>query len=306
MIIKKSYFPVYVLTAAFFLVAVPFTDKTNIILAADTPAATPITTPVISPAATPAITPAASPAPTPQKIKTSIEKFKYLGWWGDINYNKTGIYTEPTRNSKYLGNFTTINRVKILEEVKGEMVGTNDLWYKIDGGMHPGAYIYSNDVTPITEPAPPAAPKIPATVKEGDYWIDIDLTNKTLSLFSYDKPVFATYVSTGVYGSPTRPGTFKIVYKIEKTRMRGRPPITARTYDLPNVPYAMFYYGSYSLHGTYWHDKFGTRQSSGCTNMTQGDAKFIFNLVNPVIKPPAKLYTVATADNPGTTVYIHY
>jgi lipoprotein-anchoring transpeptidase ErfK/SrfK len=68
----------------------------------------------------------------------------------------------------------------------------------------------------------------------------------------------------------------------------------------------MFYKGSYSLHGTYWHDKFGTRQSSGCTNLTQGDAKFLFDRINPVIKPPAKFYTVATADNPGTTVYIHY
>lgn len=288
---KKQIF-IWISVSIFFIAVILGTNNTNAAPAAEIPIITPAMTPLL----------ASSPLP----IKSLDEKFKYLGWWGNINYDKTGIYSEPTRNSKYLGKFTTVNRVKILEEIKGEMVGTNDLWYKIDGGEHPGAYIFSHDVTPIAEPTPPDKPKIPTDVKEGEYWVDVDLTKKILTLFSFDKPVFATYVSTGLYSNPTWPGTYKIVYKIEKTRMRGQPPITARTYDLPNVPYAMFYRGSYSIHGTYWHDKFGTRQSSGCTNLTQGDAKFIFDRVNPIIKPPAKLYTVATADNPGTTIYNHY
>lgn len=234
------------------------------------------------------------------------ERFKYLGWWGDINYDKAGIYKKPTRESEYLGNFTSVNRVKILEEITGEMVGTNDLWYRIDGGMYPGAYVFSADVTPVDPPEPLAKPKIPASVKQGEYWIDVDLTKKILSLFLYDKPVFATYVATGVYTHPTLPGAYKIWYKLKKTIMKGRPPTAARVYDLPDVPYVMYYRGSFSLHGTYWHDKFGSRQSSGCTNLTQGDAKFIFERVNPIIESETAQYIFSTRDNPGTIIYNHY
>lgn len=245
-----------------------------------------------------------TPAPEPQKPPD--EKFKYLGWWGDIAYDKTGVFAEPDTKSKKLGAFTKINRVKVLEEVAGETIGSSNTWYKIDGGMYPGAYVFSADVTSIDEPAPPAIPKIPANIKEGDYWIDIDLNKKILSLFLYDKPIFATYVATGVSGHLTPSGVYRIWYKIEKTRMQGRPPTAARIYDLPNVPYAMFYRGSYSLHGTYWHDKFGTRQSSGCTNLTQGDAKFIFDRVSPLIAPATAKYAFSKPDNPGTIIYNHY
>lgn len=326
MTVKNIHLYICALVFAFIFTAVNGKNSSTVALADMSPAPTPSAqttpmilptpaaqivptvqpTPIAQPAPTIIPTPTATPVPAIQPKKSPIENFKYLGWWGNINYDKTGIYEKPTRDSKYLGVFTTINRVKVLEEVDGEIVGANNLWYKIDGGVHPGAYIFSNDVTPVAQPTPPEQPKIPPIVKEGEYWVDVDLTKKILTLFFYDKPVFATYVSTGLYSNPTLPGTYKIYYKIEKTRMRGQPPATARSYDLPNVPYAMFYRGSYSLHGTYWHDKFGTRQSSGCTNLTQGDAKFIYDRINPVIKPPAKLYTVATADNPGTVVFNHY
>lgn len=240
-----------------------------------------------------------------QPEKLPDERYKYFGWWGDINYNKAGVFAEPASTSKKLGALTKVNRVKVLEEIKGEMVGENDLWYKIDGGMYPGAYVFSHDVTPVAEPQPPAQPKIPTAVKEGEYWIDVDLTKKVLSLFIYNKPIFATYVATGVYTNPTRMGTYRIMSKFEKTRMRGRPPAAAKVYDLPNVPYVMYYRGSYSIHGTYWHDKFGSRQSSGCTNLTQGDAKFIFDRVNPVIAQGKQLI-YSTFDNPGTIIYNHY
>jgi len=55
-------------------------------------------------------------------------------------------------------------------------------------------------------------------------------------------------------------------------------------YYLPNVPYILFYYNNqvpkqygYSLHGTYWHDNFGTPMSHGCINMKTEDVAQIFN-----------------------------
>lgn len=238
-------------------------------------------------------------------VQLKQDRFKYLGWWGDINSDTTGVFAGPTTQSKKLGMFSTINRVKVLEEVSGEPSGKNNLWYKIDGGVYPGAYVFSGDVTSIIQPEPPAQFTIPGIVNPGEYWVDTDLTKKILTLFLYDQPVFATYISPGIAYSPSPVGTYRIWYKLLKTRMRGRPPVVSHPYDLPNVPYTMFYYGSFSLHGTYWHDKFGTRQSSGCTNLTQGDAKYIFDLVNPKI-PEGKTSVLSSSDNPGTVVYNHY
>lgn len=47
-------------------------------------------------------------------------------------------------------------------------------------------------------------------------------------------------------------------------------------YNLPNVPYVMYYYRDFGLHGAYWHNNFGHTMSHGCVNMRQIDAKVIF------------------------------
>jgi len=89
--------------------------------------------------------------------------------------------------------------------------------------------------------------------------------------------------------------------------MRGQPPLHNYYYDLKNIPWTMFYNYDYALHGTYWHDKFGTPQSAGCTNMTQGDAKYIFDHTLPLL-PQNKESIFARDQNnngTGTIVYNH-
>jgi lipoprotein-anchoring transpeptidase ErfK/SrfK len=48
-------------------------------------------------------------------------------------------------------------------------------------------------------------------------------------------------------------------------------------YYLPNVPHVMYFYGGYGLHGTYWHNNFGTPMSHGCVNLSQTDAEWLYN-----------------------------
>jgi lipoprotein-anchoring transpeptidase ErfK/SrfK len=48
-------------------------------------------------------------------------------------------------------------------------------------------------------------------------------------------------------------------------------------YVLSNVPYVMYFYGDYAIHGTYWHNNFGTPMSHGCVNMTTADARWLYN-----------------------------
>lgn len=80
-------------------------------------------------------------------------------------------------------------------------------------------------------------------------------------------------------------------------------------YDLPNVPYTMFFEGpnapagaGFSLHGAYWHDNFGHAMSHGCVNMKITDAHKLYDWVNPVTNG----YTThATAEDPGTPITIY-
>ena len=48
-------------------------------------------------------------------------------------------------------------------------------------------------------------------------------------------------------------------------------------YYLRDVPYVMYFYKDYGLHGTYWHDNFGTPMSHGCVNLSSADAQWLFN-----------------------------
>lgn len=241
----------------------------------------------------------------PVAVTLGQNRFKYLGWWGQVNTNGISVRKSPERSSEKLGIFSSLNRVKVLKEISGETVNDNNVWYEIDGGKYPHAYVFSEYITPIEQPSPPQKFTVPENVKEDEYWIDVDLTKKIITLFSYDNPIFSSYVSPGREENSTITGIFKIWYKIKKIRMQGGPPLHDYKYDLADVPSVLFYEDSYAIHGTYWHDKFGTLQSAGCTNLTQGDAAFIFDKVNPKFNPDEES-VFSSKNNPGTVVNNHY
>jgi lipoprotein-anchoring transpeptidase ErfK/SrfK len=47
-------------------------------------------------------------------------------------------------------------------------------------------------------------------------------------------------------------------------------------YYLEDVPWTMYFDQQRAMHGTYWHDDFGTPQSRGCVNLSPGDAHWVF------------------------------
>ncbi len=120
---------------------------------------------------------------------------------------------------------------------------------------------------PQTTPRPAGSAGSPLTGK----WIDINLSRQTLTAYEGSTPVLQAVVSTGTRRYPTPTGRFAIQRKYRYTHMSGPG------YSLPNVPYAMFFYGGYAIHGTYWHDNFGTPMSHGCINMRTDQAGWLFN-----------------------------
>ncbi len=114
----------------------------------------------------------------------------------------------------------------------------------------------------------------------GEKHIYVDLSTQTLSAYQGDTLFMQTLISSGK-SFPTPTGEFTIWEMLRATRMSGGSG--ANAYNLPNVPYVMFYSGSgiaagrgFSLHGTYWHNNFGHPMSHGCVNMRTIDAEKIF------------------------------
>ena len=118
-------------------------------------------------------------------------------------------------------------------------------------------------------PAAPAASPSPQTVDD-ERWIDVDLTAQRLTAYEGSSPVYSALVSTGLPQTPTVVGQFRIWVKFAHDDMEGPG------YYLPDVPYVMYFYRGYGLHGTYWHDNFGTPMSHGCVNLSNGDAEWLF------------------------------
>jgi len=77
-------------------------------------------------------------------------------------------------------------------------------------------------------------------------------------------------VSTGLPGTPTVEGEFRIYQKLLSQTMSGPG------YYLPGVPYVMYFHQGYGLHGTYWHSNFGQPMSHGCVNLPTQEAKWFF------------------------------
>ena len=104
----------------------------------------------------------------------------------------------------------------------------------------------------------------------GARWIDVDLTNQMVYAYEGDVIVNSFVVSTGTAYTPTVTGKFKIWIKLKKTNMSGPG------YYLADVPYTMYFYKGYGLHGTYWHNNFGTPMSHGCVNLSIPDAEWLY------------------------------
>lgn len=122
--------------------------------------------------------------------------------------------------------------------------------------------------TPLSEQI---ASKMMALQNTNQRWIQVDVTNQRLIAWEGGRQVYAVIVSTGKQATPTHPGVFTIQTKLRRDRMRGQG------YDVPNVPYAMYYHGGYAIHGAYWHHNFGTPVSHGCVNVAVNHAEWLYN-----------------------------
>ncbi len=146
----------------------------------------------------------------------------------------------------------------------------------------PSAPADQTDSGDTAQPAPPSAPSAPSGGHSGR-WIDVDLSAQRLTAYEGNTAARSTLVSTGLSRTPTPTGRYRIYVKYASTLMSGPG------YYLPNVPYTMYFYRGYGIHGTYWHSNFGRPMSHGCINLPTAEAQWLYNWASV-----------------GTLVSIHY
>lgn len=114
-------------------------------------------------------------------------------------------------------------------------------------------------------------------------WIEIQLSTQRLIAWEGKTPAWAVIISTGKAATPTLPGVYAVQVKYRTARMQGDG------YDIPDVPFTMYYSGGYGIHGAYWHNKFGTPVSHGCVNLAVDQAEKLFSWASvgtPVVVRP--------------------
>ncbi|MBA3945414.1 MAG: LysM peptidoglycan-binding domain-containing protein [Herpetosiphonaceae bacterium] len=139
---------------------------------------------------------------------------------------------------------------------------------------------------PASTPAPATSATKPTPIGKR---IEVNLSTQQMYAYDGNQLFVSSGVSTGRPGWDTPPGNYAVYEKLSIQTMRGTAKGTS--WVVPNVPNVMYFFGGDALHGTYWHNRFGTgdRLSHGCVNLPLGVA--------------AQLYAWAPV---GTPVWVHY
>ena len=158
----------------------------------------------------------------------------------------------------------------------------------------------------ITAPGEP-----PEGLKPNERWLDVNLTQQTLVAFEGQRAVFATLISTGKstkvkekdHSTPV--GRWRIREKHVTTTMDGDGTAAGDLpYSIEDVPYVMYFFRSYAVHGAFWHRNYGVQMSHGCVNLAPLDAKRLFFFTTPTI--PSGWHGVWSSNSrPGSWVVVH-
>ncbi|MDO8260312.1 MAG: L,D-transpeptidase [Candidatus Magasanikbacteria bacterium] len=138
------------------------------------------------------------------------------------------------------------------------------------------AVFLNKSVTYASSPTELASVLGENSTASGEKYIEVSLKEQRLYMKQGSTTVNSFLISSGKW-SPTPKGEWRIWTKLRYTRMRGGSKSLGTFYDLPNVPYTMYYDRGYGIHGAYWHNNFRHPMSHGCINMRPSEAGVVFN-----------------------------
>lgn len=180
--------------------------------------------------------------------------------------------------------------VPILDEATAH----DGTWYRIGEHQWISAQ-YVGRVAPVVPPQ---------QIDPDERWIEVNLQEQTLAAYEGSRMVYATLISSGLPHTPTITGLYRVWIKIKHRKMSLGSLERGDYYYLADVPWTMYFQGSYAVHGTYWHDDFGRPKSRGCVNLSPLDAYWLFQWATPDLTPDQSALR-SSPENPGTWVFIH-
>lgn len=121
----------------------------------------------------------------------------------------------------------------------------------------------------------------PATPPSGEKWIDVNLSNKTVTAYVGDTPVWGPRAMVdGKEGYETVTGTYEIYLRYDLQDMTNAPFYPEdhpKYYYTEDVPWVQYFHNGYGFHGAPWRSSFGYSGSHGCINMPVSDAKWLYD-----------------------------
>lgn len=165
-----------------------------------------------------------------------------------------------------------------------------------------GLYLSDREVSRLDP-----ARRMPKWGKNGERWIDVNITKQTLVAYDGTKAVFATLVSTGEagLGDPEKSkSTLRGIFRIDRKHVTATmdSDVVGEEFELRDIPYVQYFEGGYALHAAYWHNDFGTPRSHGCINVSPEDARRLFFWTEP--KLPPGWHTVRRPLT-GSVIFVH-
>jgi L,D-transpeptidase catalytic domain/Bacterial SH3 domain len=203
-------------------------------------------------------------------------------WWGATRTD-ANVRAGPTADAPSVGHLPAGDLVKVLVEGPGQDVQGSSTWYRIDGGRYAGGWVHSSLIQRAAQPQANTTP--PPAGSASGRWVVVDRRHHSLTLVDHGEPAFVTYVALGVAGRETPTGTYSTWGKYRADDMTSASVKNpGGYYDLPNVPDTQYYLdGGFAIHGTYWHDDFGSDESHGCVNITWTDGRYLFSQTLPFV-----------------------
>jgi len=104
----------------------------------------------------------------------------------------------------------------------------------------------------------------------GDIRIRVNRYTQTMKVYKGKKLIYTWLVSTGKKGYTTPMGNYKPYYAVKMHY--------SRKWNMSPMPYSVFYYKGYAIHGTNYASRLGSRASHGCIRLSTRNARKIYNL----------------------------
>ena len=205
------------------------------------------------------------------------------GVYGEVSVPFTEAYAGPDAQSPVLYRLYYPTTYQIAGR---EVAPDGRVWYRLNDENVVKMYARAEHLRVVApDELAPLSPGI------GGKLIVVSLGRQTLTAYEAQREVFRATIASGrnffgadgtTAGSLTPAGEHPLWQKRVSRHMTGGTPTDG--YDLPGVPWVSYFSGDgAALHGTYWHNDYGTPKSAGCINLRPEHAQWLFRWTLPEV-----------------------